>query len=138
MRREEREEGVGMEEKKTSSSRGKSLLWDAAMRNKPNVLNANVDARTDPTRMCCTTRSRLFCCGGVFATTKRIDTTREIIQRKRMHVYIHICIYVCMFVCTDECTYAWFVCMYLRKRFRVRFTGISITRKVFANHPLRM
>ncbi|KAI4474300.1 hypothetical protein M0802_015676 [Mischocyttarus mexicanus] len=40
-----------MEEKKTSSSGGKSLLWDAAMRNKPNVLNANVDARTDPTRL---------------------------------------------------------------------------------------
>lgn len=41
--------GVG-EKKKSSSGGGKSLLWDAAVRNKPNVLNANVRDATYPRR----------------------------------------------------------------------------------------
>jgi len=38
------------EKKKSSSGGGKSLLWDAAVRNKPNVLNANVRDATYPRR----------------------------------------------------------------------------------------
>lgn len=41
--------GVG-EKKKSSSGGGKSLLWNAAVRNKPNVLNANVRDATYPRR----------------------------------------------------------------------------------------